>query len=79
MHTYTQIESDVTLRWKLWNYKISGYYGNELSKVNKLHDSLDFDMWSVAYRIKETGLKLITHACYSLEVALNVPPRRFIW
>jgi hypothetical protein len=65
MHTHTRIESDVTLRWELWNYEISGYYGNELSKVNKLHDILDLDMWSVVYRIKETGLKLIICACYS--------------
>jgi hypothetical protein len=24
--------------WKLWNYAISGYYGNELSGINTLHE-----------------------------------------
>jgi hypothetical protein len=37
MHVCVCIQN-VTVRWKVWNYTISGYHSNEISSANKLQE-----------------------------------------
>jgi hypothetical protein len=60
--------SNVTVRWTIWNYAISGYPSNEFSCVNTLHER---KLWCMTRTSEKT--------CVSVYLACSVSTDNLMW